>query len=84
VTGVPVRERLARLVEAASDGEVTRADALTGEPLRALGLTSLGYLRLIDAIEAEYGVDVDLAADSSTMDTIDGVVAQLAARGVTT
>jgi acyl carrier protein len=77
-----LRDKLAGLVEAASDGEVTGAEVLTGASLRALGLTSLGYLRLIDSIETEYGVNVDLGGDPSTVDTIDAVAAQLAERGV--
>jgi acyl carrier protein len=76
-----LRERLAALVASASDGAVSAADALASEhSLRALGLDSLGYLRLIDAVEAAYGVDI--SADQSTLDSLDAIAAVLAARGV--
>jgi acyl carrier protein len=83
MTPVTLRERLAEMVAAASDGEVPADEALgDGASLRALGLSSLGYLRLIDAIESEFGVDVDLAGDPASLDTLDGIAGQLAARGV--
>ena len=73
-----VREQLATLVEAASDGAITAADALvTGRSLGALGLTSLGYLRLADAVELEFGVELDLGAAVAD-DTLDGIAAQVA------
>jgi acyl carrier protein len=80
---VTLRERLAAMIAAASDGEVAAGDILDPDAsLRALGLSSLGYLRLIDAIETEFGVAVDLAGDPSALDTVDGIVAQLAEQGV--
>ncbi len=74
-----IRQQIAALVEAASDGAVTATDALTdGRSLGALGLTSLGYLRLADAVELEFGVELDLGAAVAT-DTLDGIVAQVVA-----
>jgi acyl carrier protein len=56
-----IRERLAELVAESSDGEIPAEKALTaGVPLSALGLTSLSRIRLIDAVEAEYDVEIDL------------------------
>ncbi|GAA0922279.1 hypothetical protein GCM10009557_91690 [Virgisporangium ochraceum] len=77
MTAPAVREQLATLVEAASDGTITATDALvTGRSLGALGLTSLGYLRLADAVELEFGVELDLGA-AVAVDTLDGIVAQI-------
>lgn len=71
------RETIAALVETASDGAIAAADALApGTSLGALGLTSLGYLRLADAVELEYGVELDLGA-AVVEDTLDGIVAQI-------
>jgi acyl carrier protein len=73
------RERLAELVAAASDGDVSAADALAGTAsLSDLGLSSLGLLRLIDAIEIEYGTELDLADDPAALDSLDGIAAHLA------
>ncbi|GAA2853746.1 hypothetical protein GCM10010517_11620 [Streptosporangium fragile] len=59
-----VRERLAAMVAAASDGAVTAQEALTATvPLSALGVTSLAQMRLIDAVETEFGVEIDLSDD---------------------
>ncbi|MDF5754039.1 acyl carrier protein [Spongiactinospora sp. TRM90649] len=67
-----VRERLAELVATATDGEVTADEALTARvPLSALGVTSLAQMRLIDAIEREFGVDVDFSDESlATLDDL--------------
>ena len=63
-TGDVLVERLARLVEAVSDGEVTAAAALAAEaPLPALGFTSLSQLRLVDAVEREFHVTIDLGPE---------------------
>jgi acyl carrier protein len=73
-----VREQLATMVEAVSDGTITATDAMdAGRSLGALGLTSLGYLRLADAVELEFGVELDLGA-AVAVDTLDGIVAQIA------
>lgn len=55
-----LRHQIARLVAEATDGAVPAAEALTStEPLHDLGLDSLGWLRLIDAVESAYGTDLD-------------------------
>ena len=77
-----IRKRLAQLVEESSDGALT-ADAVTADTasLAELGLTSLARMRLIDAIESEYGVEVDLGADGwDLVDAPDRLAAYLAAR----
>ncbi|GAA3445145.1 acyl carrier protein [Planomonospora venezuelensis] len=59
-----LRERLAAMVAAASDGTVTAAEALAATvPLSALGVTSLAQMRLIDAVESEFGIEFDLSRD---------------------
>ncbi|GIJ45289.1 hypothetical protein Val02_21750 [Virgisporangium aliadipatigenens] len=74
-----VRERLAELVAVASDGAVPATAASAPDAsLGALGLTSLGYLRLADAVEQEYGVELDLGLVAA-LDTLDGLVEQIAA-----
>ncbi|MEV7007977.1 acyl carrier protein [Streptosporangium sp. NPDC051022] len=59
-----VRERLAEMVASASDGAVTAEEALSATvPLSALGITSLAQMRLIDAVETEFGIEIDLSGD---------------------
>ncbi|MFI6737717.1 phosphopantetheine-binding protein [Nonomuraea sp. NPDC050451] len=70
-----LRERVAALVAQASDGELTTAEVLAADcSLTALGLTSLGYIRLIDAIEEAFGFDVEF---DGGLDTLDGLVEHL-------
>jgi len=74
-----VRQRLAELIAAASGGDVAIADVLAGEQtLSALGLASLARLRLIDAIEDSFDVDLDLEADLSSFEHVDTLAAYLA------
>ncbi len=73
------RQRVAQLVSEASSGAVSVAAALAGDArLVDLGLDSLGLLRLVDAIEIEYGVELDLAGGTG-FSTVDAIVAQIAA-----
>jgi acyl carrier protein len=70
-----LRERVAALVAEASDGELTTAEVLAADcSLTALGLTSLGYIRLIDAIEEDFGLDLEIDVG---LDTLDGLVEHL-------
>jgi acyl carrier protein len=64
-TGAGIKQRLAELVASASDGTVTAREALAATvPLTALGVTSLAQMRLIDAVETEFGVEIDLTGES--------------------
>ena len=56
-----VQARLAELISVACDGEVSAARIAqdAGLPLSALGIGSLARLRLIDAIEDEFGLLVE-------------------------
>ncbi|GIH11040.1 hypothetical protein Rhe02_91070 [Rhizocola hellebori] len=77
-----VRQRIAELVHQATDGRVSPADALmAGASLSALGVDSLGLLRLIDAVELEYDVEIDLAGHGPRLDTMDDLLAHLAQGG---
>ncbi len=77
-----LRERIAELVGEATGGEVSVADVLAGGSMIALGVDSLGLLRLVDAIELEYGVEVELNGPGRPLDTLDDLVALLAAADV--
>lgn len=77
-----IRERLAQLVETASDGDIP-AHAVSADrtSLASLGLTSLARMRLIDAVETEYGVEIDLGdAGWDLVDDPNRLAAHLAAR----
>ncbi|MFE0592186.1 acyl carrier protein [Micromonospora echinospora] len=73
-----LRQRVAELVSAATGGEVSVVDLMAGGSMVALGLDSLGLLRLVDAIELEYGVEVDLQAPGRGLDTLDDLAALVA------
>jgi acyl carrier protein len=82
VTGLPrdaIRARLAQLVAVACDGEVTAAEVAgwTGS-LAALGAGSLAQLRLVDAVEREYGVQLDLDRSTAFLSTVDKLTDHLA------
>ncbi|WP_434739846.1 acyl carrier protein [Micromonospora sp. SH-82] len=74
-----LRQRIAELVEEATEGGVRVGATLTGRSLVALGLDSLGLLRLVDAIEQEYDIEVEFGAPGR-LDTIDDLVATVADR----
>lgn len=64
---------MAAMVAQASGGELTAAGVLAADcSLAALGLTSLGHIRLIDAIEDEFGVDIEF---DGHLDSLDDLVA---------
>ncbi|GAB4057568.1 acyl carrier protein [Catellatospora paridis] len=69
-----LNRRVAALVQDVTGGAVTAGQALTGGSLRALGLDSLGALRLIDAIDLEFGVEIDLGSGSDTLEAITRMV----------
>ncbi|GII63216.1 hypothetical protein Skr01_33010 [Sphaerisporangium krabiense] len=77
-----IKKRLAELVAESSDGAVTAEEVLAANvPLSALGVTSIMTLRLIDAIESEFGVEFDLSEDGMSMlDDLDRLAGHLASR----
>jgi acyl carrier protein len=71
--------RVAQLIDDATGGAVPAADALDGDtPLFELGLDSLGWLRLIDAIEIAYQIDLDLSGSDLRLITVGQIVDRLA------
>ena len=74
-----MKTRLAELVSESSDGSLTVAEILEATvPLAYLGVTSIAQMRLIDAIEREYGVEIDLSGDIAFLDGVDSLAAWLA------
>jgi acyl carrier protein len=83
VTAHDLQQDLAALVAQASDGQITVADALAEpESLGQLGLTSIGYVRLIQAVELRYGVTVEPDDDISTLDTVRALAEYLRGQGI--
>lgn len=77
-----LRQELAQMVDRATQGGVRAADALAGEAsLAALGLDSLGLLRLVDAIELAYGIEIDAGGGSRRVGTLDDLVTRILAAG---
>ncbi|GAA1972021.1 acyl carrier protein [Catenulispora subtropica] len=74
---------VAALVAEASDGQITAAGALA-EPdsLALLGLTSLGQVRLIQAVERRFGIAVEPDDDLVALDTVESLARYLRERGV--
>ncbi|SDG15848.1 Acyl carrier protein [Sinosporangium album] len=76
-----LHEHVAALVAQTSDGAVTPAEAMSASvPLAALGVTSLAQMRLIDALEREFGVEVDLGGDVSYLDSVAALAAFVESR----
>ncbi|TXS50011.1 acyl carrier protein [Streptomyces sp. t39] len=79
-TADALRVRLAALVEESTDGAVGAGEALASRAtLTELGVTSLGLLRLADALEEEFGTVLDLADPSFYREDLDGLLARVAA-----
>lgn len=74
-----VRLTLARLIAESTSGSIGSADALCGTSLRALGLDSLAALRLIDAIDLEFGVEVEVGGILGP-DTLDDIARSVEAK----
>jgi acyl carrier protein len=82
MTTAVLREKVADLVSAATDGDVTPGEILGGGSLAALGVGSLAVLRLIDALEDAYGVQLDLDSPGTWLDDFDELVRAVAQRAV--
>ncbi|MEV5602554.1 phosphopantetheine-binding protein [Streptomyces sp. NPDC052299] len=75
------RTRLAGLISEAMDGQLAAADILTARgTLTELGVSSLALLRLADALEDEFGVELDLADPAFYQEDIDSLAARLVTR----
>ncbi len=55
-----ISESIIDLVVEIGDGTLDRQEVVAAATLRDLGISSLSYLRLIDAIENNFGVYIDL------------------------
>ncbi len=77
-----LQTRLAGLISVACDGEVS-ADRIAREadcPLAALGVGSLARLRLIDAIEDEFGLFVEADDIFGALETLSALADWLRVR----
>ena len=74
MTSTSLESVIAGLVEHASDGLISAAEAMQPHTdLQERGLTSMAFLQLVDAIENELGVYVDLEEDIQFMRTVAGI-----------
>jgi acyl carrier protein len=74
-----LRRTLADMIAQVSEGDIGPEDALAADhTLSALGLTSLARIRLIDAIEDTFGVEVDLSGDLAVFERVDTLADHLA------
>ncbi|MEU6564541.1 acyl carrier protein [Nocardia nova] len=74
---------VADLVAQATDGTIDTAAAHRGDQTFAeAGMTSLSFLRLVDALEIAYGIEIDLETDLESMRTVPLIVAYLRAQGI--
>ncbi|WP_331766601.1 phosphopantetheine-binding protein [Embleya sp. NBC_00896] len=81
--GGDLRERVAELIASVSDGEVSAREVLdTDGSLTAAGVSSLTFLRVIDALEGEFGVYFDLDGDLAFVEDLDALVDRLTRHGV--
>jgi len=76
-----LRPRLAELISVACDGEVSAARIAqdVDGPLAALGVGSLARLRLIDAIEDEFGLFVEADDIFEALETLSALADWLSA-----
>ena len=85
MTAEDYTRRLADMIADASDGEISAEEVLAGtHSLSALGLTSLARIRLIDAIEDGFGVEIDLGDELASFEdvaTLSALVARASAPG---
>ncbi|MEH1123088.1 acyl carrier protein [Micromonospora sp. CPCC 206061] len=82
MTDLDLHRELATLVAEASDGQISVAEALAeSESLGLLGLTSMGYVRLIQAVERKWGVAIEADDDLSTLDTVPALAKYLHSTG---
>jgi acyl carrier protein len=74
---------VADLVATATDGTVGADSAQRSEQTFAeAGMTSLSFLRLVDALEIRYGVEIDLENDLDHLRTVAAIVTYLRNQGV--
>jgi acyl carrier protein len=78
--GAAVRERLMRIVEEVTEGEIKPPREQAGEgSIRALGLNSVTMLNLLVAVEDEFGIEWDDDLEEGVLDSFDAMAAHLLA-----
>ena len=82
LTHAGLRQRIAELVVAACDGEVDVDQVLDAGSLVLIGVGSLASLRIIDAVETEFGRPLSIDDDPSFLDSVDGIAGHLLAQGL--
>lgn len=74
-------QTIARLVARASAGSISEEQAVCPDTnLTEQGMSSLDYLKLIDALELELGVYIDLEADLAFMTSVQGITEYVSAQ----
>lgn len=80
-TQVDLHDHVANLIATASGGTLSREQALNPNGnLLEKGFSSLSFLQLIDAIENDFGVYIDLEADTTFLGSVEGIVTYLEAQ----
>ncbi|MEV5867185.1 hypothetical protein AB0L79_11130 [Streptomyces tendae] len=71
-----IREGVIRLIISSHEGDISVSDIEAhGGVLKAVNYTSLSYIRLLDAIENEFGAYLDADEGAEALGTVDGIVA---------
>jgi acyl carrier protein len=82
LTRQAVHQRLAELVEASTDGQVDAGAAERAPSLILVGVDSLASLRLIDAVEREFGIPLAVEDDAAFLDSVAGLAGYLFEHGL--
>ncbi|MBO4159728.1 MULTISPECIES: acyl carrier protein [Micromonospora] len=80
-SGTRIRQKVARIITESAEGGLSEADLdRAGGSLPALGYSSLSYIRMIDAIENTFGIEIDQDEEDDRLRSVDGIVALVAAQ----
>ncbi|MEV0006706.1 phosphopantetheine-binding protein [Streptomyces sp. NPDC047973] len=72
------RTRVARLISDATEGQIGPDEILDADvTLLELGVGSLAILRLADALEEEFGIELDLGGPSFRTESLDTLTARI-------
>ncbi|MEE4496146.1 hypothetical protein [Streptomyces sp. BE230] len=75
-----IRDGVIRLIVSSHEGDISPSDIEAhGGVLEAVNYTSLSYIRLLDAIENEFGTYLDADEGADELGTVDGIVAAVLA-----
>lgn len=74
---------VADLVATATDGLIDSPSArASARTFAEHGMSSLSFLRLVDALEITYGIEIDLETELDALRTVASIVDYLSAKGV--